>query len=55
MSDILRNNYKFILGVTILIMIPLIIPMFNTIVEIIFSLGSYTGTVARKIVENKIC
>jgi hypothetical protein len=55
MSSVIKNNYKFILGVLILILIPIIIPMFNLIVEIIFSLGSYTGTIARKIIENIPC
>jgi hypothetical protein len=55
MPTIIKSNYKLLLGILILVLLPFIIPVFNLLIEIILSYGQLVGTFARQIVENRVC
>lgn len=50
----IKNNKKNYTIILLLVTSPITIPLFSVLVQIIFSLGKYIGTIAR-IVSEGIC
>lgn len=49
-----KNERWIVLGILFL-SLPLLIPLLSTITEIIFTAGTYIGSLIRSISEGKIC
>lgn len=52
MPTLIKENYKTILAILVTI---ICLPLINTVVQIIFTYGTYVGTFVRNIVENGAC
>lgn len=45
----LIKNKKKLFFIGIMLLIPILLPLFTTIIEILFSLGQYFGSIARSV------
>lgn len=45
----LVKNKKRLLYIGIILLIPILLPLITTIIEILFSLGQYFGSIARTV------
>jgi DMSO/TMAO reductase YedYZ heme-binding membrane subunit len=55
MFNVIVNNKKALYIIIGIIAFILVLPLITTTINIIFSLGQYTGTGIRTLIENKIC
>jgi len=52
---LMKNKKKLMIIIVSILLIPIIIPIFYTVIDIIVNLGRYFGTIARLISEGICC
>ena len=51
----LKQKKKVIIIISLILLIPFIIPIVELLIKMIYALGNYVGTNIRYIVEGKMC
>lgn len=55
MFSIISENKKLFLFLLLLIALPILVPLISTIIDILFNLGIYFGSIARCTLEGICC